>query len=188
MKIGFARAFLHTLRDRINERRIWLRLAPSVEGTIAWGVEMVVHPDSDIVVGASSFIGHGTVLAVRPGEKGAGSLHVGRETYIGEYNNLRAVGSEIRIGDHCLISQFVSLIANGHAYERRDRGVGEQGVSDRCGLVVGNDVWIGCQAVVLPGVMVGEGAVIAAGSVVTHDVAPYTVVAGSPARPVGERK
>jgi virginiamycin A acetyltransferase len=53
--------------------------------------------------------------------------------------------------------------------------------------VVGNDVWIGYQALVMPGVTIGDGAVIASGSVVTKDVAPYAVVAGNPARQVRER-
>jgi phosphonate metabolism protein (transferase hexapeptide repeat family) len=52
---------------------------------------------------------------------------------------------------------------------------------------IGNDVWIGHAAIVLPGVTVGDGAVIAAGAVVSRDVAPYTVVGGVPARPIRER-
>jgi len=49
-------------------------------------------------------------------------------------------------------------------------------------------VWLGSRAMVLPGVTVGEGAVIAAGAVVTKDVDPYTVVGGVPARPIGTRR
>lgn len=59
---------------------------------------------------------------------------------------------------------------------------------DRGGdVVIGDRVWIGFRAVVLPGVIIGEGAVVAAGAVVSRDVAPYTIVAGSPARVIGER-
>ncbi|QFR34050.1 DapH/DapD/GlmU-related protein [Ancylobacter sp. TS-1] len=54
-------------------------------------------------------------------------------------------------------------------------------------VAIGNDVWIGHGAIVLPSRSVGDGAVIAAGAVVTKDVAPYTIVAGVPARPVRER-
>ena len=53
--------------------------------------------------------------------------------------------------------------------------------------VVGNDVWIGYRALILPGVRIGDGAIIAAGSVVTRDVPPYTVVGGNPARPIRAR-
>jgi phosphonate metabolism protein (transferase hexapeptide repeat family) len=54
-------------------------------------------------------------------------------------------------------------------------------------VVIGNDVWIGHGAIVLPGHTVGDGAVIAAGSIVTKDVAPYAIVAGNPARPIRQR-
>ncbi|HMA14634.1 MAG: CatB-related O-acetyltransferase [Bacteroidota bacterium] len=53
--------------------------------------------------------------------------------------------------------------------------------------VVGNDVWLGMEAMVMPGVTLGDGAIVAARAVVTKDVAPYTVVAGNPARPVKQR-
>ena len=53
--------------------------------------------------------------------------------------------------------------------------------------VIGNDVWIGQNAVILPGVRIGDGAIIGANSVVGHDVAPYTIVAGNPAKVVRKR-
>jgi virginiamycin A acetyltransferase len=53
--------------------------------------------------------------------------------------------------------------------------------------VVGNDVWIGYQATIMPGVRIGDGAIIAAKSVVTGDVPPYTIVGGNPARPIRHR-
>lgn len=187
-RVGLARAVVRTARDRWQERRTWLRLARSVEGTIAWGVEAGVHPESRVALGPNSSIGHGSVLAIKPGPGGPGSLRVGRQTYIGEYNNLRSEGAVLSIGDHCLVSQFVSLIGTGHAHALRDRLIGEQGPSDKLGVTIGDDVWIGANAVVLPGVVVGRGAVVAAGSIVTRDVPEYTIVAGSPARPVGERQ
>lgn len=54
-------------------------------------------------------------------------------------------------------------------------------------IVVGNDVWIGYEAVILAGVKIGDGAVVAARSVVTRDVEPYTIVGGVPARPIRRR-
>ena len=54
-------------------------------------------------------------------------------------------------------------------------------------IVVGNDVWIGYEAVILAGVTIGDGAVVAARSVVTRDVPPYTIVGGVPAKPIRKR-
>ncbi|MES2042853.1 MAG: acyltransferase [Pseudomonadota bacterium] len=54
-------------------------------------------------------------------------------------------------------------------------------------VTIGNRVWIGYRALVMPGVTIGEGAVVAAGSVVTKDVAPFTIVGGNPAREIGKR-
>ena len=69
------------------------------EGRIAWKAIVQVSPDSTIEVGAGSRICTGTVLAAQSDETGAASIQIGRRTYVGEYNNLRADGSEIVIGD-----------------------------------------------------------------------------------------
>lgn len=61
------------------------------------------------------------------------------------------------------------------------------GMPSRGDTAVGNDVWFGHQSTVMPGVRIGDGAIIAAGSVVTADVPPYTVVGGNPARPIRQR-
>lgn len=58
---------------------------------------------------------------------------------------------------------------------------------NRGDMVIGNDVWIGLDAILMPGVTIGDGAIIGAKSVVTHDVEPYTIVAGNPARMVKKR-
>jgi acetyltransferase-like isoleucine patch superfamily enzyme len=54
-------------------------------------------------------------------------------------------------------------------------------------VMIGSRAWIGYRAIILPGVTIGEGAVVAAGAVVSRDVPPYTVVAGNPARAIGDR-
>jgi acetyltransferase-like isoleucine patch superfamily enzyme len=85
------------------------------------------------------------------------------------------IGSDVSIGPEA------SILTLGHdprSVEFADRG-GPVSIADR--------VWIGYRALVLPGVCIGEGAVVGAGSVVTRDVAPFTIVAGNPARVIGER-
>jgi virginiamycin A acetyltransferase len=61
------------------------------------------------------------------------------------------------------------------------------GMPSRGDTVVGNDVWFGHRSTVMPGVRIGDGAIIAAGAVVTADVPPYTIVGGNPARPIRRR-
>ena len=73
-----------------------------------------------------------------------------------------------------------------HVYADPSRTIREQGHS-AASIVVGDDVWIGAHAAILAGVTIGNGAVVGAGAVVTHDVAPYTVVAGIPARVIKRR-
>ena len=125
-----------------------------------------------------------------------GSISVGEWSYIGEGARIWSSGS-IAIGDRVLIShnvnifdslthplgarqrhaQFREIMQTGHP---RSIDLGEQPVT------VGNDAWVGANACVLRGITIGEGAVIGAGSVVTHDVPPFTIVAGSPARVIRE--
>jgi carbonic anhydrase/acetyltransferase-like protein (isoleucine patch superfamily) len=110
------------------------------------------------------------------------ALRVGRRTAINEFNNIRAGGGVISIGDNCLIAQFVSIIASNHSIDVTSPIRDAPWESNRNYVEIGNDVWIGASSVILPGVKIGTGSVVGAGSVVTHDVEPYSVVAGVPAR------
>jgi acetyltransferase-like isoleucine patch superfamily enzyme len=108
-------------------------------------------------------------------------LEIGDFTYIGECNNLRAAGG-IRIGANCLISQGVSIISANHSTRLGLPITQRPSRIDKKGVVIQDDVWIGTNSTILPGVTIGMGAVVAAGSVVTTSVSPYMIVAGVPAR------
>jgi maltose O-acetyltransferase len=87
----------------------------------------------------------------------------------------------IRTGSDVSIGPEASILTLGHDPQAPD-------FADRGGdVTIGDRAWIGYRAIVLPGVTIGEGAVVAAGAVVTRDVAPYTIVAGNPAREIGAR-
>ena len=106
---------------------------------------------------------------------------------IGEFNNIRASGGSIEIGEFCLISQFVSIIGSNHNIQKSEK-IALQGWSKNRNFVkIGDDVWIGAHSVILPGVSIATGAVIAAGSVVSKDVDSYKIVAGNPAKVIGNR-
>ena len=111
-------------------------------------------------------------------------------------------GDRLVIGKFCSIACGTRFLMNSanHAldslstyvfpifYEEWDHGMEVTEAWDRRGdIVIGNDVWIGYEAVILSGVTIGDGAIVAARSVVTRDVPPYTIVGGVPARTIRRR-
>jgi acetyltransferase-like isoleucine patch superfamily enzyme len=95
---------------------------------------------------------------------------------IGENVILRA-GGGLSIGNRVLIAAGAAVVTVGHPIAPP-----RWGQIKAAPVAIGDDVWIGANAVILPGVSVGNGAIVAAGAVVTDDVAPYTIVAGVPAK------
>ena len=115
------------------------------------------------------------------------SLEIGEDTTIGEFNNIRASGGRVVIGKSCQISQFVTIVAANHSVSRDSFMKDQPWSTQDTGVVIGDDVWVGVSAVILPGITIGDGAIIAAGSVVTKDVEAYSIVAGSPAKHIKYR-
>jgi acetyltransferase-like isoleucine patch superfamily enzyme len=99
---------------------------------------------------------------------------------VGKHCLLDARGT-LRIGRNANVSGGVRLLTGSHEVNSSSFGACYKPVT------VGERAWIATGSIVLPGVTIGEGAVVGAGAVVTRDVAPYTIVAGAPARPVAER-
>jgi maltose O-acetyltransferase len=92
------------------------------------------------------------------------------------------VGADVMMGPRCV------LISLGHATHETRRPMNRQGFVPPRPIVIEDDVWIGAGVTVLPGVRVGRGSVVGAGSTVTKDVPPWSVAAGNPARVVRQRK
>lgn len=111
--------------------------------------------------------------------KGA-SIEIGSGTYINR-NTLLVAESRIQIGRNCRISWDVIIL------DSDQHPIGKNGVARRP-VLIGDNVWIGCRSIILKGVKIGEGALIAAGSVVTKDVPPFAIYGGSPARPIGKER
>ena len=106
---------------------------------------------------------------------------------LGEYSVLSArKRGEIYIGDNVIMGGRIVFHTLNHNYNSKDILIVRQGVTLEP-IKVGNDVWIGSDAIILPGVNIGEGCVIGAGSVVTKDVDPYSIVAGNPAKIIKNR-
>lgn len=97
------------------------------------------------------------------------------------YNSSITCGEKIEIGEHCLIGERVKITdSNNH-------NLSYEGYKKSAPVIIGDHVWICNDAIILPGVTIGNGAVIAAGAVVTKDVPPYTMVGGVPAKVIKEK-
>jgi acetyltransferase-like isoleucine patch superfamily enzyme len=116
---------------------------------------------------------------------GGGVLRVGSRTTINEDAIIGCTDS-ITIGADCMLAPRVYLLDVDHEFSSRDVPISSQGYRTSP-VVIGDDVWIGAYAVILKGVRIGKGAVVAAHSVVTKDVPEYAVVGGVPARVIAER-
>ena len=112
------------------------------------------------------------------------------------------IGDKLIIGKFCAIARGVRFIMNGanhpmsgfSTYPFYIFGGGWETAAPEAGdlpykgdTVIGNDVWIGYDSLIMPGVTIGDGAIISSRSVVTRDVAPYTIVGGNPAHPIKQR-
>jgi maltose O-acetyltransferase len=111
----------------------------------------------------------------------------GRTLGAGSGYGVRAKIYPCHLGDHVMMGPEVIILDRNHRFDDPDRPVGEQGETESRPPVIGNNVWIGTRAIILPGVRIGDGAIVGAGAVITRDVDPYTIVAGNPARVIGRR-
>lgn len=132
----------------------------------------------------------GSYAMIRPSgyygrEIGVG-LKVGNHSNIGPYCFIGCSG-KIEIGSHVMMSPRVSIYAENHNFERCDLPMKEQGIT-REETIIEDDCWIASNSIILAGVRIGRGSVVAAGSVVAKDVPPYSIVAGVPARIIKKRQ
>jgi len=121
-------------------------------------------------------------------------LHIGDNFYIGRYSFIE---TDTIIGDNVLIANHVCLVGRyDHHYQQtgvpirlasqiRDKNYNWKGLNQK--IKIENDVWIGVGSIVLSGVTIGEGSIVAAGSVVTKDVEPYSIYGGNPAKKIASR-
>lgn len=132
-------------------------------GLIDIGRKVIMYNDCKISVWGTDFESH---------------LIIGDNTFIGDRTEIHC-GKEIIIGNDCDISWDVVIMDRDYHKLNSQECVYKP-------VHIGNKVWIGCRSTILKGVKIGDGAVVAAGSVVTRDVPANTVVAGNPARVVKE--
>ena len=159
------------------------------------------HERQRALVSAGASIGAGVFIAPNAAVYCDDGLTVGDRTYIAalayltgdltfgadcSVNPFAVIRGEIRMGDGVRIGAHTSILGFNHHMDN-DRPVFQQGLSSK-GITIGDDVWIGSNATILDGVTVGSHVVIAAGAIVTKDVADWAVMAGNPARQLRDRR
>ena len=93
----------------------------------------------------------------------------------------------VTIGNNVMMGPEVVIYTSGHKHDRIDIPMMEQGSSETQPVIIGNDVWIGRRAIIMPGVTIGDGVIVGAGAVVTKNIEPYMVAVGVPAKAIKSR-
>lgn len=159
------------------------------------GIAVHLPPsDSKLAFGAKRFRAFCAKLAlpecgknvnIEKGARFSWDLSIGDNSGVG-VNAL--LSQKIRIGRDVMMGPDCMMFTTNHGMARTDIPMWKQHSSAPVPIVIGDDVWIGARVIVLPGVHIGSGSVIGAGSVVTKDVPTYGIVAGNPARLIRMRE
>jgi len=108
------------------------------------------------------------------------------DNFVMHRNSIIEGAGSVKIGDNVMIGPNVVILSFTHSYSDLNIPMNQQQYIYNK-VIIGNDVWLGANVVVVPGIKIGDGAVVGANSVVTHDVEPYGVYCGAPARKIKSR-
>ncbi len=151
-------------------------------GSVRFGTSMNITAMRSICLGDAVRLGHGVILTSQNG-----SLTLSDRVALSANVHVAADEGEITIGRATAIGPGTVLRAANHCFARTDIPIMDQGHT-RGFIHIDDDVWIGANCVITADVHIGRGAIVGAGAVVTHNVPPYAIVAGVPARTIGMRK
>ena len=143
----------------------------------------LINPSFISIGNHSSILSHG-ILETSTASHSSPSLTIGNHVFIGEYCHITCA-NRISIGNGVLTGRFVLITDNAHGgstYSDMKTHPLCRPIISKGEVVINDYVWIGDKATILPGVHIGEGAIIGAGSVVTKDIPAYSIAAGNPAR------
>ena len=112
-------------------------------------------------------------------------LEIGDHSMVGSYAQIYG---PVKIGKYVLMAPEVIILTRNHESKSLSKPMCEQGYTKTKPVIIGNDVWIGTRTTIMPGIKIGTGAIIGAGSVVTKNVAAYSIVGGVPAKLIRKRK
>ena len=159
------------------------------KAVICYPLERLVG-ENNIEIGAGTYIEAGVELTAWSSYKGQTfepRIKIGERCTIRHGSQITAI-HRIEIGDNLLTGPYILITDNAHgscsSIEELSTRPQDRQLLSKGGVFIGNNVWIGSKATILAGVHIGDGAVIAANSVVTKDVPAYSIVAGVPARTI----
>jgi len=179
---------------------------------IFWEKDKFKHLGKGVYIHYSArFSGKGSIslgdeVIISRGVSLSGDVKIGDRTWIGDFVIIQSWGGKIELGADCSVNPFCVLYGHGglkigngvriatqvviapmnHIFKEKHIPIYKQGIEAR-GIIIEDDIWIGANAIILDGVKIGKGSVIGAGSVVTEDVEPYSIVVGVPARIIRKR-
>lgn len=110
-------------------------------------------------------------------------IKLGNKSSIGDNSYIQG---EVLIGNNVMIGPQVMFIASNHNYSNIEIPMNRQGATQK-GIIVEDDVWIGARSIILDGVVIRKGTIVAAGSIVTKDTEPYSIIGGNPAKIIKKR-
>ena len=167
-------------RWKLARRGLRLDRSCYVGPGVSLGPDNIAKTNGVVEVGDSCELNQGVEL-----NPWGGSIRIARCVWLGPYVVIYGHGG-LEIGEHTLVSMHCAILSSNHAIPALGELI-RNTADELLPTKIGRDVWIGANAVILGGVTIGDGAVVAAGAVVTKDVEPGTVVAGVPAKVVKRR-
>ena len=157
-------------------RRLAYRPFFAEAGAFRSGTGVVIQGFCNIRMGSGCGLNrHASLYATR------GTIQFGNNVFVGDFSSINANDAVITVGDNVAIGPMVVVQGANHRFDSLDIPIVDQGHVESF-VVIEDNVWIGAHAVILPGVRVSSGAVVAAGAVVNRDVPPNAVVGGVPAK------
>lgn len=165
------------IEGKIKNLRIGSNVKIYHDTTIRIHNEMIIG--DNVTIREHNAIGHGHL----PHRKVC--IKIGKNSTINPRCYIETTGG-VDIGENVIMTGKSSILTHEHNM-KKGKAIREQGITPKHDTVIGNDVFIGYQSTIMGGITIGDGAVTGAHSVVTRDVEPYTIVAGVPAKKIGER-
>lgn len=161
-----------------RQRRLGRLIEPSVQ---FWSNSTL---DDHLVLGSGAYLDRGVIIWIGNEQNRSGVISIGERVYVGPYSFLGSHHT-LTIGEDSMIGANAYIITVNHETVRKDMPYSQQGYRG-ANVSIGKNVWIGCHVTILPGVTIGDHAVIGAGSVVTKSVPSGETWAGVPARKLND--